>query len=385
MNIYTKRNCKIFCLTFCSYRDNCGKELKNKYALALAAALVYFGWCKEVIFGTMMVGHTHTDIDQMFSTYAQEFKESKAFHSPVSFIDNISSIYKSENTRPLVSFMTRIFDWKKLFETTIPSFKNISQYHGFKITMHEGKPALQVRNFNFKSEDWVGPENNSETYFTIFEDLNIGIPDLCEIPDLPDDTLTNISSMYYLFEPATTEWYKQLITTKGKCILINETPSDFWLQNQNVPPSSQINDSQDILEEEITRPKTLTPTKPSKHLYEEPTRNFISKLQSNCLVLYLKDTNSNEYFVGEYLLTKWGSLCVSQFSEENGFYKNKTVKNQLLWVKQTDVLLYNFTLTGKHCLDKRISTKVKEICKKRKKEQEEELEMTSKPKKKKKK
>jgi hypothetical protein len=48
--------------------DNCWKENKNTTMLYYLGLLVYYSWFKNVQLYFLSTGHTHKDIDQMFST-----------------------------------------------------------------------------------------------------------------------------------------------------------------------------------------------------------------------------------------------------------------------------------------------------------------------------
>src|SRR5688572_5270398 len=50
--------------------DNCAKEGKNKVMFAFAAHLVHFGWFKKVKIVSLIQGHTHDLIDQLFATWS---------------------------------------------------------------------------------------------------------------------------------------------------------------------------------------------------------------------------------------------------------------------------------------------------------------------------
>ena len=54
--------------------DNCGRENKNKYFLALCATLVAHGYFTEVVVSFLIVEHTHEDIDQRFSSISGVLK-----------------------------------------------------------------------------------------------------------------------------------------------------------------------------------------------------------------------------------------------------------------------------------------------------------------------
>ena len=59
--------------------DNCARENKNKYVLALCCLLVELKIFRKIKIGFLMVGHTHEDVDQLFSRFSQRlgWNESK--------------------------------------------------------------------------------------------------------------------------------------------------------------------------------------------------------------------------------------------------------------------------------------------------------------------
>lgn len=61
--------------------DNCSGENKNKYMFAFLSLLVSLGIFQEIFLSFLLVGHTHEDIDQLFSTAQTKFKRS-TIHTP---------------------------------------------------------------------------------------------------------------------------------------------------------------------------------------------------------------------------------------------------------------------------------------------------------------
>ena len=47
--------------------DNCYKKNKNKYTMGFCALLVALGWFDEVYMSFLPTGHTHEDINKLFS------------------------------------------------------------------------------------------------------------------------------------------------------------------------------------------------------------------------------------------------------------------------------------------------------------------------------
>jgi hypothetical protein len=58
--------------------DNAGADNKSKWSLTFGKALVEIGLFQKVMFGFLPVGHTHEDIDQLFSVIAQYLKNHNA-------------------------------------------------------------------------------------------------------------------------------------------------------------------------------------------------------------------------------------------------------------------------------------------------------------------
>jgi hypothetical protein len=54
--------------------DNCVGENKNRYVFAFLSLLVAKGIFKQVYVGFLMVGHTHEDVDAMFSKFFREYE-----------------------------------------------------------------------------------------------------------------------------------------------------------------------------------------------------------------------------------------------------------------------------------------------------------------------
>eukprot|EP00058_Branchiostoma_floridae_P005491 XP_002590979.1 hypothetical protein BRAFLDRAFT_69470 [Branchiostoma floridae] len=66
--------------------DNCYRENKNKYMLAFLDMLVHMRIFREIQLSFLMVGHTHEDIDQMFSRVADKLRHQEA-HTPEQLIN----------------------------------------------------------------------------------------------------------------------------------------------------------------------------------------------------------------------------------------------------------------------------------------------------------
>ena len=58
--------------------DNCWRENKNKYVLSYLSYLVQVNVFRHIYINFMLVGHTHNDVDQLFSVISKHFNDTDA-------------------------------------------------------------------------------------------------------------------------------------------------------------------------------------------------------------------------------------------------------------------------------------------------------------------
>ena len=83
--------------------DNCSRENKNRYFFAYVESFVAWGFFREIIVSFLQVGHTHIDIDQVFSRFAVYLRKHNAFtleqmsatilqaYTPTPFVNNLET------------------------------------------------------------------------------------------------------------------------------------------------------------------------------------------------------------------------------------------------------------------------------------------------------
>lgn len=95
-----------------------GSENYCKVVFAVAAYLVETGVVDRIIFTRLAVGHTHNDVDQMFSLFSQHFFGSARVRrgcnarTPEEYVEGITEVLKKfgKTAAPVVQIVTRIFD-----------------------------------------------------------------------------------------------------------------------------------------------------------------------------------------------------------------------------------------------------------------------------------
>ena len=73
--------------------DNCARENKNKDVISYCSYLIQCGLFTSMEISFLPVGHTHEDIDQMFSRFSWYFKCHNAF-TIQDLKENIKNSYK---------------------------------------------------------------------------------------------------------------------------------------------------------------------------------------------------------------------------------------------------------------------------------------------------
>ena len=124
--------------------DNCG-ENKNKTLLAFLTDLVRRKIFRKIKAGFLMVGHTHDDIDQIFSTIATHILQAHILcPDQQSLFTHIRNAFSQEVDAPTIKelFADSIFNYDKFYEDVIdPHLAYYQDPHQFRIKLfHEGTP-----------------------------------------------------------------------------------------------------------------------------------------------------------------------------------------------------------------------------------------------------
>ncbi len=143
--------------------DNSAAEAKNQFLLLYFATLIHYGIFDEVHFHTLIPGHTHEDIDQLFSTLHQAVEKENNIETIPALINFIKSgVY---STSPKVTWMSRVYNWKQWFEGFGRRLKGHKSPHAFlvKKSCNGQIPGLWYKKYA-RDPEWLGDLNN-ELFF----------------------------------------------------------------------------------------------------------------------------------------------------------------------------------------------------------------------------
>ena len=114
--------------------DNCGKENKNVYVFYFLAVLIYHKIFLDVYMSFLPVGHTHEDIDRMFSFPRNAFSGSNCdtLDDLIRFI--VPSAFHVVD-KPVNRLHPNLFNWKDWMRPYLPDLRGHSGpklFHFFK-------------------------------------------------------------------------------------------------------------------------------------------------------------------------------------------------------------------------------------------------------------
>lgn len=132
--------------------DNCGSENKSKVFYAFIASLVASGMFKTVYVNYLLVGHTHEDIDQMFSRIGIALRKNDCF-TMKALIEMWKSCYSSIDKRqPIVAQHLHRVDylsWIRPISKDLEGITGFSDTHCVEFKLYQGEvlPLFCISSF----------------------------------------------------------------------------------------------------------------------------------------------------------------------------------------------------------------------------------------------
>jgi len=169
--------------------DNTARENKNRYVLAFFHMLVIFGIIShKVKLSFLPVGHTHEDVDRLFSRISQWLKHRNVYTLP----DFISELKKSTTPSPTVEKITTAGMWNRFLDEHIASAHTIHSVSTPRVYTIKKDPDGVVRHY-YKNEMQQKKRTNPNCVFPLnrkgYEMFPKGCPkypfDVMEIPKRP--------------------------------------------------------------------------------------------------------------------------------------------------------------------------------------------------------
>ncbi|KAK3107663.1 hypothetical protein FSP39_019447, partial [Pinctada imbricata] len=131
--------------------DNSAKDNKNFILIGFLASLVMRNVFRKVKLSFLMVGHTHEDVDQMFSRFALGLQKKAVTTLPV-LQDHLKQAYSPES---IVQHLSNIWDFRQLALDGQVQLSGHSVPHVFEISFKDNKVVISSKSWSLKSEQYT--------------------------------------------------------------------------------------------------------------------------------------------------------------------------------------------------------------------------------------
>jgi hypothetical protein len=224
MDVLSKRNSSQYPHTLYLQLDNCSRENKNKNKYMFA----YLAWLmKQKIFSLIQVsflptGHTHEDVDQMFSTFGIGKRATPSVATIDIFMSSFQAWYTNVDTRPSCALLYECWSFKAWLEPYIRNITGISQPHVFEFKALGGggdddgdRIQLWTKDFHDSGTAWAGP-------YQYMNDYPVDMPQRLTPAQLDPAILHDVMTMLKIFPNSDSLW----LSFKKKIDNFNTPPAD---------------------------------------------------------------------------------------------------------------------------------------------------------------
>lgn len=206
--------------------DNCSRENKNKYFMSYLEMLVAMGVVVEVFVSFLPIGHTHEDIDQVFSRTALHLRS----HDAITIEDLSDELSVSYTPKPRVSRIAAVANFSGLCDTSrcVYSPPHWTHYQYFHFYRDTGTPKTPLQLFRTN----LSVRINSSSAWKPFHG-NRGFlkfaPDLRQTPSSQLKSPTNYNAVLRAIETAET-----LINNQVKMDCLRSLASEVYRDREHV-------------------------------------------------------------------------------------------------------------------------------------------------------
>ncbi|CAH1252417.1 Hypp9281 [Branchiostoma lanceolatum] len=247
--------------------DNCGRENKNRFFLGLMAFLVKTDYFEEITVNFLMVGHTHEDVDAVFSQFSHKLDRKDAKTT-----SELEEVLKSSfHPEPKVEQFVAIWDIKNWLKPYLAPIEGHSKPHMYRFTKDSrGHVTMQYKMW---STDTVWRPTTTDPDVLIFKEeegrqmIPTGQPPLVE-PHFEEEDLRKLKSSIEKMKDHLNydqmQWWQTFLQNPTAIHDQPSTPPSWFLHHllpyQPLPPEPPTSDEgqrtalQSLLNKELTCP-----------------------------------------------------------------------------------------------------------------------------------
>lgn len=354
--------------------DNCVRENKNQYLFSFLEALVLWNVFDCVEVGFLPVGHTHSDIDQAFSTTAERLR----YHNAVTLPELHHQVSQCYNEHTVVSSLGQVANWSGLCDKLQcnNTIKYITQFRYFRFSLSDSLSTNGNRSAicHVRSsciEDWKPlkqPGANSATSVLRFlPRLALTPPEVIKSPPDRDEFIKRIDSE------------RGRIASEAKVRTLTRLGNDFF-RDKSVPFHWDLDSIVEATASNVSRynsqDNATSPTHPvtSSRTYKYDVGSFaavntgIKGQGEKFWICKVADVNYDNSRKITSLSVHWyqhsGSTDVYTAKYKPSLLINDNGKNNNNWIDDisTDTILVSFQkLTNQNRLPSSVATYLREL------------------------
>ncbi|GBG82102.1 hypothetical protein CBR_g34382 [Chara braunii] len=252
--------------------DNTSKENKNKFVLSYLVFLVKMRVFSKVKLNFLLVGHTHEDIDQMFSCFSRK----QAAHGTFDLLELqhvIRESYKVEQDHGVhVEEMTKTMDWKLYVQDHLHNVNDISFNQHFRIKRNDNG-EVRIWNKQYHNSQW---QPNDKEGLDIFKSEPTG-----QVQASPKHAIRSLEARYRLTCWGEDEKRDKVVSSEGH------------VYNKKAGGSSKFKVDDDVFSIAALKANVHAPS----HYAQPHNIEWWNKFIATQETFDLEDTNLKESFV----------------------------------------------------------------------------------------
>jgi hypothetical protein len=125
--------------------DNTVKQCKSRFMMGFAGMLLLSSDIRSIIISFLPVGHTHEDIDQIFSRIAEYFKGMNIY-TKEAMLDAIRKACTKYNKPPVVQDLDNVANFSEYIDPHMANWSGITNFFQFVFKLDDaGVPKCQMR------------------------------------------------------------------------------------------------------------------------------------------------------------------------------------------------------------------------------------------------
>jgi hypothetical protein len=173
--------------------DNTSKQCKGRYMIGWLGYLILTGVFTSIVLSFLPVGHTHEDIDQIFSRLSVYLACHNAFNLEQLHEAIRGSYQTKEGHRAQCEFWDRCTNFSDWIAPYLNNYDGISGFRQFRFFEKDGEVIVQARAHTSLKEEWAGIRGQ-DALTKVFKSLPptemVDVPPTQRRPLLTDELVT---------------------------------------------------------------------------------------------------------------------------------------------------------------------------------------------------